>query len=193
VTVLSRPDRGVYDAINLGVQASKGDWVYVLGSDDRLHANETLAQARSLMRDARVNLVYGDVRVLGANHMVQDGCRYGGRFTLARLMGQNICQQAIFYRRVLFESKGTFDLNFRLWADWDFAQRVFVDQPAQWIDLVVADYAATGMSSGAQDGAFIETRRRRMLALWRADSFGLAVPRALLRQKYWDLRKRLAA
>ena len=190
--LLSRPDQGVYDAINLAVQASSGAWVYVMGSDDRLHADDTLTQARRLMEDTQANLVYGDVRVLGANQMVEDGGRYGGPFTLARLMGQNICQQAIFYRRSLFETAGLFDVRFRLWADWDFAQRVFATQPAQWLNLVVADYAATGMSTGTLDKLFMQTQRQRLFALWRASPFNLAVPQAVFRQAYWDWRKRRA-
>lgn len=188
--VLSRKDRGVYDAINLAMEACRGRWVYVLGSDDRLHANDTLAQVAATLRNTAATVVYGDVRVLGVNAMVADGARYGGPFTLARLMGQNICHQALFMRRECHVRVGPYDLRFRLWADWVLIQRLFVNEPTLWVDIVVADYAATGMSTGASDSVFLATRRQRLWSLWWARPWSLSVPNAVLRQLYWDMRKR---
>jgi hypothetical protein len=145
------------------------------------------------LRTSQANLVYGDVRVLGANTMVADGARYGGPFTLARLMGQNICQQAVFYRRSVFARVGLFDLQYLIWADWDFAQRAFVTEPTQWLDVVVSDYSASGMSSHQQDDAFVASRRQRLWRLWRARPLSLAVPAAVLRNGYWNFRKARAA
>lgn len=190
LTVLSRPDRGVYDAINLALAQTRGRWVYVLGSDDRLHDADVLNRAMSTLTTTPAWLVYGDVRVLGRNLMVADGGRYGGPFTLDRLFRQNICQQAIFYRRDLFQRVGTFDLRFRLWADWDFAQRAFAGSRTAWMDMVVADYAASGLSSSALDGEFLSSRIPRALALWRRHPLSPAVPAAVLRFVHWKWQNR---
>lgn len=190
--VLTRPDRGVYDAINLALAACRGRWIHVLGSDDRLHACDTLGRVARTLHSTSASLVYGDVRVLGANAMVADGARYGGPFTLARLMGQNICHQAVFVHRRCHDSLGPYELRFKLWADWDFMQRAFASAQTEWIDVVVADYAATGMSSGASDPVFVATHASRMCRLWRARPYSMAVPMALLRQTYWDIRKRFS-
>ncbi len=192
LTLLSRPDRGVYDAINLAIAACRGRWVLVLGSDDKLHAPDTLAQMARTLRTTSAQLVYGDVRVLGPNAMVADGARYGGPFTLARLMGQNICHQAIFTRTVLFTQLGVYDLRYELWADWHFAQRAFAQIRTQWVDLVVADYAATGLSSATLDTAFQRTVARRMLQLWLSRPSSLAVPFAVVKNAYWNFRKNLS-
>lgn len=188
--VLSRHDRGVYDAINLALAASRGHWVYVLGSDDRLHDSNVLSRVAATLRSTAATVVYGDVRVLGVNAMVADGARYGGPFTLARLMGQNICHQALFMRRDCHDRLGQYDLRFRLWADWALMQRAFVSEPTFWVDLVVADYAATGMSTGASDPVFLASRRQRLWSLWWARPWSLSVPKAVLRQMYWEWRKR---
>lgn len=187
--LLSRPDGGVYDAINRAIADCRGRWIFVLGSDDRLHTPETLAEMAKTLRSTSVDLVYGDVRVLGPNAMVADGARYGGPFTLARLMGQNICHQSIFTRRALFDRLGLYDLRYKLWADWDFAQRAFVDGAAQWVDVVVVDYAATGMSSARLDVDFQRTKGLRLLKLWWVRPASLKVFLALARQAYWDLRR----
>jgi glycosyltransferase involved in cell wall biosynthesis len=190
LTVQSRKDLGVYDAINKALPECKGSWVFILGSDDRLHEASTLRQVLSTLRLTSASFVYGDVRVIGKNAMVADGGRYGGTFSLARLMGENICQQCAFYRRDLFDRIGTFDVRYRLWADWDYALKVFVHEKVQWINTVVADYMATGMSSGAQDGVFRATRSQRLYELWLSRPWSAAVPLAIMRNLYWELCSR---
>lgn len=71
------------------------------------------------------------VRVIGRNAMVTDGGRFGGMFSLARLIGENICQQTAFYRHDLFDRIGTFDLRYHLLADWDYILKVFAHEKVQ--------------------------------------------------------------
>ncbi|UUX97509.1 glycosyltransferase family 2 protein [Aquabacterium sp. J223] len=150
----SRPDGGVYDAINRGVRRSRGRWFLVLGSDDRLHATTTLSRvAAELQRDGGAVFVYGDVNMLHTDGRVE---RYAGPLTLKRMFTLPLCQQSLFYRRDVFDALGGFDLRFRLYADWDFNLRAAFSGPTRWIDLVVADYATTGMSGSASDPVFLE-------------------------------------
>jgi GT2 family glycosyltransferase len=157
----SRPDSGVYDAINRGVRASTAEWFLVLGSDDKLHAADTLERlARVVSGPARVadgaGIVHGDVRMMAANHHgVPPGGRYGGPAPLARLLRENICQQALLYRRSLFDQLGGFDLRYPIYADWHFNLRAAFRGDLLWVDQVVADYAATGISGQRVDTAFL--------------------------------------
>jgi len=168
----SRKDSGVYDAINRGVTLARGAWFLVLGSDDRLHAADTLAQiAPHLAADGADRMVYGDVLVMDGPDR---GQRYAGPMPLKRLFARNICQQSIFYRRGLFDALGGFDARYRLYADWDFNLRAAFVAPTRWVDLIVADYAATGMSSGATD----ETYLREQPGLIRDELFRRAQDRA---------------
>lgn len=165
----SRPDAGVYDAINRAVAQSRGQWWIVLGGDDRLHAPDTLQRASQALARTSADMVYGDVLMLAALGQVAAGARYTGALSLEQLLAQNICQQAIFYRRRLFDEIGGFDLRYKVWADWDFNLRVAFRRPIEWIDLVVTDYAATGMSARGGDALFeaeaAERLRRELLRL----------------------------
>jgi glycosyltransferase involved in cell wall biosynthesis len=153
----SRPDRGVYDAINRGVASSRGAWFLVLGSDDRLHAPDTLARvAGHLQAAGDASMVYGDVRMMAANQTgVPAGGRFAGPMPLQRWFVANVCQQAIFYRRRLFDTLGGFDLRYRLYADWAFNLRAAFIAAPRWVDVIVSDYAATGMSARASDALFV--------------------------------------
>jgi glycosyltransferase involved in cell wall biosynthesis len=181
----SRPDAGVYDAINRGVALATGAWFLVLGADDRLHAADTLQRAAAVLRAAppSVEVVHGDVRMMGPNLTgTPVGGRYAGPVDFARLQRANICQQAVFYRRGLFDALGGFDAAYPLHADWDFHFRAAQRAPFQWVDLVVADYAATGMSGTRHDEAFHAGRpaRLREALLTHRDAAWLRPARRLL-------------
>lgn len=152
--VLSRPDRGVYDAVNQGIIDAQGQWILVLGSDDRLHAPDTLKRVFSTLRETQAAIVYGDVRMMNENARgVLKGGRYAGPMPLEKLLRANICQQSVFYRRTLFDELGLFDLEYPVMADWDFNVRAAFCVPMLWVDVIVADYAATGLSAQHKDEA----------------------------------------
>lgn len=101
-------------------------------------------------------LVYGDVRMMAPNLcQVPPGGGYAEPMPLQRLMSVNVCQQAIFYRRSLFDTLGGFDQRCRVYADWDFNLRAAFLVPPRWMDVVVSDYAATGLSASAGDPVFL--------------------------------------
>lgn len=180
----SRPDTGVYDAINRGVRLSRGVWFLVLGSDDRLHSSQTLsAVAANLQSAGSAQMVYGDVRMMATNHSgVPPGGRFAGALPLQRLFSANMCQQSVFYRRALFDTLGGFDERYRLYADWAFNIRAAFEAPTQWIDVVVADYAATGMSANTVDRVFLDDMPR----LIRAEFM-----RRPNRRDLWSLQRRV--
>jgi glycosyltransferase involved in cell wall biosynthesis len=194
----SRPDKGVYDAINRGVALSRGGWLLVLGSDDQLHAPDTLAQvARHLQAAGDALMVYGDVRMMAPSQTgVPAGGRFAGPMPLQRWFVANVCQQAIFYRRRLFDTLGGFDLRYRLYADWAFNLRAAFIAPPQWVDLVVSDYAATGMSASASDALFVDempelirsefARRPGQRELWPAQRHLLRDADAFRRRGDWS-------
>jgi glycosyltransferase involved in cell wall biosynthesis len=146
------PDQGPYDAMNHGVELASGEWLLFLGADDTLYQPDTLARVSDFIGGHEPSdLVYGDV-ILRSN-----SARYAGAFDLDRLLfEQNICHQAIFYRRGLFAGIGPYNLRYRLWADWDFNIRCF-SNPAlvtRHMDIVIANYNDMSGLSKREDEEF---------------------------------------
>lgn len=138
---ISEPDRGIYDAMNKALSLARGDWVIFLGADDVL--KPVLGAVMRELSDPRA-VYYGNVEIEATSRMS------GGRFNRYRLMQENICHQAIFYPRSVYEVK-RYDTDVGMLADhkynielWGGGTR-FVHLP-----YVVSRFNDAGASSSAQ-------------------------------------------
>ncbi|MEO5642587.1 MAG: glycosyltransferase family 2 protein [Bacteroidia bacterium] len=150
----SEKDHGIYDAINKGIRAAKGEWIYIIGSDDRLFETTTLEKVHTLMRGVNSGAVYGSVKVIGDAGWAADGEIYGGEFTLEKLVQKNICQQAVFYHRSLFEQIGYFNINYPVCADWDFILHCAGKSSMKYIPLTIAEFYGGGTSKVVKEERF---------------------------------------
>jgi glycosyltransferase involved in cell wall biosynthesis len=165
LVVSCQNDGGVYQAINRGIAIARGSWIYVLGSDDELSDECVLKHIGQILHCTNAWLVYGDVRMSTTNPWVPAGDRYAGPVDLSFLTERNICQQAIFYRKEIFDRMGTFRTKYKICADWDFALRSVAAGLSEWVDLVICNYAATGLSSRTPDRQFQHDRPWRILRI----------------------------
>lgn len=150
ITTLSESDEGIYDAMNKGVRRAKGNWLFFMGSDDRFYSNDVLEQIDKTTRLNQFEVVYGDV------YSNQLEGRYDGEFTQEKIIKKNICHQAIFFHRDLFQSIGCFDLKYKAWADWDHNMRWLLSSEVNkiYVDCIVSEYADGGFSSQHGDPSF---------------------------------------
>jgi len=152
---LSEPDEGIYDAMNKGIRLSSGKFLYFLGAGDRLRPGVLEAVAAEIRKltcqaqTSRPTLLYGNVESGSRRYF------YGGynRFKLLRL---NICHQAIFYQRSVFERLGFYKTKYPFLADWEFNIRCFNDRGIHklYIPLLIANYEGGGKSATTPDPAF---------------------------------------
>lgn len=153
IKVISEPDRGVYDAMNKGIDLASGQYLYFLGAGDRLRP-AILDEIAPQMPPQGQALVYGNVS------WGEEGRIYDGEFTKARLRDDNICHQSIFYAREIFELLGKFELRFKVYADYVLNMKCFghSEIAKKYIDLIVADYEGGGLSMNLKDEKFFEER-----------------------------------
>jgi glycosyltransferase involved in cell wall biosynthesis len=148
---VSEADRGVYDAINKGVGMSTGRYVFILGAGDRLR-DGVLGRVARLLPDAP-SFAYGDAYL--ERHGVMMG---GGAIEKTNFIRTNVCQQAIFYERTIFQLLGSFDLKYKVYADWAFNMKCFADARLRkvYLGLVVADFEGWGISDTQKDTHFVK-------------------------------------
>lgn len=148
IHIYSEPDKGIYEAMNKGILKSHGEWLYFLGSDDSLYKEKVLENVVKELTEG-CDVVYGEVDA----PQLSEG--YQGEWT-PQLVGYNRCHQAIFYRREIFKRLGLYNLEYKLYADYDLNIKWLFDRriKSKHIDVIVANYSEGGASATGQDKAF---------------------------------------
>lgn len=154
IKIFSEKDYGIYDAMNNGINLGKGEWLYFMGSDDRLSGSNVLQQISDTVSNNNCEVIYGDVNSTRFNG------RYDGEFNYLKIMSQNICQQAIFFKKSVFKKTGLFNLGYKSHADWDHNMNWFLSPaiPKMYFNCVIAEYADGGYSSINGDPIFENDR-----------------------------------
>ena len=148
---ISESDRGIYDAMNKGARLAKGEWLYFMGSDDRLYDPGVLASfAKKAAAHPAAEMIYGKVLMKEGNEV------YGGKFSYHRLLLRNICHQAIFLKKTVFERFGPFNIEYKVLADHDLNLKLFRHGiKTRYINRFIAVFGAGGFSSTYYDTLFV--------------------------------------
>jgi glycosyltransferase involved in cell wall biosynthesis len=143
-TLITEPDRGVYDAMNKGVARARGEWVYFLGADDRLVDEHVLTRVAACSEANSADVIAGEARYT-------DGRRYRFEPAAPHVARNFIHHQAAFYRRGVFVRYGGFDASLAIAADYEFNLRL-AQQGARFFatPVLVAICAAGGLSDGGR-------------------------------------------
>ncbi|MFR9593210.1 MAG: glycosyltransferase, partial [Rikenellaceae bacterium] len=59
-TIISEPDRGMYEAINKGIRAATGDIVGLVHSDDFLYSTSTISNIVKFIEAQQADIIYGN-------------------------------------------------------------------------------------------------------------------------------------
>lgn len=143
----SEADRGIAHAWNKALDHAKGDWVLFVGADDRLHSATTFADVAPLLRACPedVDVAYGMIDVVNTDGTVR--ARVGKpwvRDDLKRSM--TIPHPATFHRRSLYGRVGKYDESYRIASDYELLLRHLLSAEARFLDVVVTDMGAGGLS-----------------------------------------------
>ncbi|WP_338791057.1 glycosyltransferase family 2 protein [Bernardetia sp. MNP-M8] len=146
---VSESDKGIYDAMNKGIEKATGDWLYFLGTDDKLQKG-VISQIFCYENLEECNFLYGEVESKNTTFV------HRGTVDYANLFERNLCHQVIFYHKNLFENLGNYNKKYKLYADWDFNIRCFTYKhiKPKYVDKIVCTYSGEGISSHTIDEVF---------------------------------------
>ena len=170
-TIVSEPDKGLYYAMNKGLQHATPDYVLFLNAGDTLHSEKTLEEIGEQFQNEALNpplqlvglpeqelsplpgVIYGDTDIVDVtNHFV--GKREHNppeKLTWKSFQdGMLVCHQA-FYVRTDIAQRVAFDTQYRFSADVDWCIRVMKEVEKEGLELrnmhrVLCDFLAGGLT-----------------------------------------------
>lgn len=150
--VVSEPDRGIYDAMNKGLDRASGDIVCFLNADDCYAAPTVLSRVATIMRDQHLDALMGDVGFFHAANPQRMVRRYrSDRFTPKRLAwGWMPAHPALFLSRAVVRRVGHFRTDYRIAGDFEYVVRAFQDPAMCYRHLpeVLVHMQTGGVSTG---------------------------------------------
>ena len=156
VVVRSEPDRGLYDAMNKGIDYATGDYLVFLNAGDVFPSEDTLEYVEGCVGEGETlpGVLYGDTDIVNND----------GRFLRHRRLsppakltwrsfkwGMLVCHQS-FYARTDIARSVHYNLNYRYSADVDWCIRIMKEAmrlhlPLRNVNAVITNFLDGGMTT----------------------------------------------
>lgn len=154
VIVKSEPDKGLYDAMNKGIQLAKGDYIIFLNAGDEFAEEDTLTSVAEQLKGKQLpGVIYGNTDIVDENGNFLRKRRLAPPETLSWRSfkhGMLVCHQS-FYAKTEIAQKVPYNLNYKLSADVDWCIRIMKEAEqhglALWnTHMTLSSYLEGGMS-----------------------------------------------
>lgn len=150
-TVISEPDRGIYEAMNKGVRRARGKYVHFLNADDLYHDARVLEDiALALEQNSFPDLLYGDIVVVDPAGKESNYISPEPEHALREMVCGCLPHQGCFASLELFnKTVGLFQEEYRTAGDYDWMIRALVTDNVRTYHMprLVVRYCSSGASS----------------------------------------------
>ena len=110
---ISEPDKGIYDAMNKGIDMATGEWIIFMNAGDEFYTESAIADIFTRQFSDDVKLIYGDVML-----------DFGKLGLLSKRLGKvskenvpfEICHQSVFTKTDILKQIH-YDLSYKICAD----------------------------------------------------------------------------
>lgn len=144
---VSEKDKGIFNAMNKGIKAAKGDYLLFLNGGDTFYNEQVLANAIPQISKEQ-QIYYGDVQ-----RIFNDGTKtiktYPKTLKFSFFIDSALAHQSTIVKKTLFEDLFYFNENYKVFGDWEFFICAICKYNISYkhLDLVIANYDMSGISS----------------------------------------------
>ena len=119
--VMSAPDKGIYDAMNKGLEMATGDVVGILNSDDFYTSDDALQTIAEAFEQNEIDATYGDVHFVKDEDLTKCVRYYSSAIFKRKLMrfGFMPAHPSFYCKKACYEKYGYFDTSFKIAADFE--------------------------------------------------------------------------
>lgn len=127
--IISAPDKGIYDAMNKGIETATGDIIGLLNSDDFYTSDDVLqAVTDAFAADDNIDAVYGDIHFVKDDDLTKCVRYYSSALFHRRWMrfGFMPAHPSFYCKKSCYEKYGRFDTSFKIAADFENLLRLII-------------------------------------------------------------------
>jgi len=175
--VISEPDKGIYDAMNKGINMASGEIVGFLNSDDLFAATDVVSRIVSVFqRDESIDGIFSNLVYVKQDNPEKISRRWNsGPFKqTAFFKGWHPPHPTLYLRKKVYEDFGNFNLEFHLAADFELMLRLFEKYK---IKTKYIDYTTIKMRSGGATNKNWNIRQQNIECLKAFELNGFTPPR----------------
>ncbi len=127
VKFISEPDKGIYEALNKGIEIATGDIIGVLHADDTFYDDQVLEKVISVFKkEKHIDVLSGSVVFLDSKKNNTENRIIRSQIFKPWMLrfGFMPAHTATFIRKTIFEKCGVYDDTFKSAGDFDFILRL---------------------------------------------------------------------
>ena len=158
-TIVSEPDKGLYDAMNKGIQIAEGDYLCFLNAGDLFYSSSTLRDITDgFKKHSKLpDVLYGQTAIVDQEGQFIRMRRHTAPVPLnwkSFKNGMLVCHQAFLPRRDLVE---LYDLKYRFSSDFDWCINILKkSKRIHYTDLTLIKYLNEGLTTKNQHKSLLE-------------------------------------
>jgi len=134
---ISEKDRGLYNALNKGIQHVTGDVIGILHSDDLFFEKNTLSKIAKIFSETNADLVYANGQYVDKQNIEKIKRIYPAKkFKKTYLkFGWIPLHTTIYVKREVFDKYGIYDENYSIASDYEISLRWFLNDDIKKVFL----------------------------------------------------------
>lgn len=167
---VSEKDKGLYDAMNKGIKACKGDVIGILNSDDLYQDSDVLTNVMEQFdNDPELDILYGDLVYVKSDDTNKVVRNWKSKSFYSDFFenGNVPPHPALFVRSKVYKEAGLFDLQYKLAADYELMLRMFKKHnfKSKYINRLIIKMRLGGATN--QSFANIVNQNKEVLKAWK--------------------------
>lgn len=123
---ISEPDKGIYDAMNKGIELATGDIIGILNSDDHFCHDKVISQVVEKFRASHAGVILTDVCLISPVGSISRNYKVENFSKKMLSFGFAPPHPGAFIAKSVYSKVGLYDTSFKISADFDLFLRILL-------------------------------------------------------------------